>query len=394
MPPAFDIMVMRQGSPDFLDLPWGSPLSLWRRESGRVVEVPRGLSRHEVVFVSYQESVYAFKELPAPASLREYAALLELEQRGLPAVMPVGHVRRHAAREPDAGSVLITRFLEGSLPYRTLFMSAGLERYRERLLDAMAGLLVRLHVGGFFWGDCSLSNTLFRRDAGELQAWVVDAETSEFHAELSDGQRLHDLEIMTDNVTGELADLAAVTALPPSVDVYETAVNIRARYDRCWHEINREVLISPTERYRIHERIHALNGLGFTVGEIRLLAASDGQHLRMRTLVTDRDYHRHQLHSLTGLGAGDRQSALLLDEIREVQATLRAERGHSIPLSVAAFTWLDQRFRPAMTRLASFAEGIEPAELYCQVLEHKWYLSERAGHDVGLEATIADYLAR
>jgi hypothetical protein len=34
------------------------------------------------------------------------------------------------------------------------------------------------------------------------------------------------------------------------------------------------------------------------------------------------------------------------------------------------------------------------AELYCQVLEHKWFMSERAGRDVGIVPALDDYLAR
>ena len=69
-------------------------------------------------------------------------------------------------------------------------------------------LLVRLHLAGFFWGDVSLSNTLFRRDAGAFAAYLVDAETGELHDRLSDGQREHDLDIARVNIAGELMDLA------------------------------------------------------------------------------------------------------------------------------------------------------------------------------------------
>ena len=57
-------MVRRTGHPDFLDLPWHLPLSAWRGSCGRIVEVERGLSRHEVTFASYGGAIYAFKELP------------------------------------------------------------------------------------------------------------------------------------------------------------------------------------------------------------------------------------------------------------------------------------------------------------------------------------------
>jgi hypothetical protein len=260
----------------------------------------------------------------------------------------------------------------------------------------MASLLVRLHLGGFFWGDCSLSNVLFRRDAGELQAYAVDAETSELHAKLSDGQRELDLLIMEENVTGGLADLAAMAEveLPAALNVYETAPSIRQRYERLWTEINKEIPISRSESYRIHERIRALNDLGFSVGEVDLVASGDGSQLRMRTIVTDREYHRHQLHNLTGVVAEERQASMLLSEVRELKATLTRELNRSVPMSVAAFRWLDERFTPTLNK---FQKDLGPvadeAELYCQVLEHKWFLSEKARRDVGLDAAIKAYVA-
>ena len=387
---------VRPGHPDFLELPWHLPLERWAESTSRIVEMPRGLSRHEVLFLGYGQTIYAFKELGASGALREFDLLRALIERRLPAVEPVGHALTRA--EPGDGgdsSVLITRFLESALPYRTLFMQQGLERYRDRLLDAIAGLLVRLHLAGVYWGDCSLSNTLFRRDAGELQAFLVDAETSEMHESLSEGLRRQDLAIMEENVAGELADVAAAVELPPGLGVRDTSDQIRERYDQLWAEITREVAIQPGERFRIHEHIRTLNDLGFSVSEVELIPSADGNHLRMRTIVTDRDYHRHQLHNLTGIVAGDRQAALMLNEIREVRATLASERRQSVPMSVAAFRWQTDRYEPAMQRLAPLVRsGADPPELYCQVLEHKWFMSERAQGDVGLDVAIEDYLAR
>jgi hypothetical protein len=388
---------VREGHPDFIDLPWHLPLAAWASASDRVVEMERGVSRHEVVFVAYGSAVYALKELPPALAEREYALVRGMEERHLPAVEAVGHAQARVAAADGCGEeengVLITRFLENSLPYRTLFMNHGLERYRERLLDAMAGLIVRLHLAGFYWGDCSLSNTLFRRDAGELQAYAVDAETSEQHETLSDGQRSMDLDILEQNVAGELADLQVVVSLPPALGVEETGRHIRRRYDALWAEINREVTILPSESYRIHERIRALNELGFTVGEFELIRTGQGDRLRLRTIVVDRDYHRRVLHGLTGLVAGDRQAVLLIEEIKELQAGLSSHNGHLLSLNVAAHRWLEQRYRPTIQRLrAAVGPGDDDPELYCHVLETKWYLSERARKDVGLDAALEEYL--
>jgi tRNA A-37 threonylcarbamoyl transferase component Bud32 len=331
--------------------------------------------------------------LPPEIGEREYLMLRWLEDHELPSVHAAGHAR--VRRGDEETSVLITRFLEGSLPFRTLFENAGLEQYRARLLDAIAGLLVRLHLAGFFWGDCSLSNTLFKRDAGELQAYLVDAETAEHHEHLSDGQRGMDVDILEENITGDLLDVAAMLGTAPTEVLDQTGSEIRARYERLWGEVTREELLAMSESWRIHERIKTLNALGFTVGEVKLEALGDGSRLRMRTIVTDRDYHRNLLHALTGLSAEDRQAALMVNEVQELRATIQRTENRSVPLAVAAYRWLTERYQPAAKTLAPLVgpRG-EPAELYCQMLEHKWYLSEKALGDVGFQVALDDYLGR
>lgn len=392
--PGLRALQVRPGHPDFLDLPWHLPLAAWRLRCPRVVQLPRGLSRHEVLFVSYGASVYALKELPEPVAEREYDLLTLLEERRMPAVTPVGRARvRHEDGE-DAG-VLVTRFLDGSLPYRTLFQNPGLRRYRDRLLDAMAGLLVRLHLAGFYWGDCSLSNTLFRRDAGELQAYLVDAETSEHHETLGEGLRRQDLFILEENVAGDLADLEASRDLPGSLAADATGARIRERYETLWAEATRVEIIGRDEQWRIQDRIRRLNQLGFSVGEVEIEATGEGDRLRLRAIVTDRDYHRHLLHGLTGLTVEERQAEQMLNEIHELKATLTRELNRSVPVSVAAFRWQREVFEPALEALAPvLATSADPAETYCQVLEHKWFLSEREQRDVGLAAALEDYVAR
>ena len=77
--------------------------------------------------------------------------------------------------------MLVTKHLQFSLPYRALFSQYLQPDTTRRLIDALAVLLVRLHLTGFYWGDVSLSNTLFRRDAETFAAYLVDAETGDLH---------------------------------------------------------------------------------------------------------------------------------------------------------------------------------------------------------------------
>jgi hypothetical protein len=113
----------------------------------------------------------------------------------------------------------------------------------------------------------------------------------------------------------------------------------------------------------------------------------------MRTLVTDRDWHRDQLHGLTGVVAEERQAQQMLNEIREMKAWLSAEQNRSLSMTEAAYHWQRERYEPTVARLAArIAAGGHAPELYAQVLEHKWFLSERARRDVGLEHALDDYL--
>ena len=388
-------ILVRPGHPDFLDLPWAVDLAAWPEATERCIQLARGLSRHEVQFVSYGDTaVYAIKELCEGCAEKEYGLLLEMQDRSLPSVEPVGHA---LALRPDGTkvSLLVTRYLDASHPYRVLFLSPGLERYRERLLDAMAGLLVRIHLAGVYWGDCSLSNVLFRRDAGQLGAYLVDAETSEIHATLSDGQRRQDLMIMEDNVGGDLLDISMVTRLPQDLRPEDFGANIRHRYDCLWTEVNREVIVGAGERWRIQERVRALNALGFSIQEIKLIATGEHDKLAMRTVVTDRDYHRHRLHDLTGLVAQEAQAELILNEITELKARLTQEGKRELPTSVAAFRWLTESWQPTLALLGPLVKTeADASERYCQVLEHKWFMSEAAQVDVGMEAALEDYLVK
>ncbi|TMA16001.1 MAG: DUF4032 domain-containing protein, partial [Deltaproteobacteria bacterium] len=112
---------VREGHPDFIDLPWHLPLAEWANASERVVEMERGLSRHQVVFVEYGSGLYALKELPPALAEREYGLLRGMEDRRLPAVTAAGHARAAVqggeGGEGGENGILITRFLDASLPY-------------------------------------------------------------------------------------------------------------------------------------------------------------------------------------------------------------------------------------------------------------------------------------
>jgi hypothetical protein len=385
-------LVTRTGHPDFADLPWQRPLAEW--ESERIVEVARGLHRHVVRFVNYDGRLYALKELPERLARREYRLLRELTDHSVSVVEAVGVVARRSG-EGEVDAILITRYLDFSLPYRALFAGRGIPALREHLLDALAGLLVRLHLAGFFWGDCSLSNTLFRRDAGALAAYLVDAETGELHPQLSDGQRRFDLELAELHVAGELMDLeAAEVDLPPGLDPIETATDIRRRYEALYTALTAEEVFAPTEAYRIEDRLRHLNELGFDVEEIELVGEGDLRRLRLHPRVVEPGHHRRRLLMLAALDVQENQARRLLNDIAGYRMHLERTAGAPVPETVAAYRWLNEVFGPATEAIPAALRGKrEPAELFHEVLDHRWYLSERAGADVGTDRAVASYVA-
>jgi tRNA A-37 threonylcarbamoyl transferase component Bud32 len=388
MPATFQL-VARTGHPTFLDLPWDKPLEEWQHE--RIVEVVRGISRHVVRFVDYDGQLYALKELPRRYAEREYRLLRELQEEEMPVVDVVGVVNE---RGEGLDSILITRHLELSIPYRALFAEGGVPDLRTTLIRALSELLVRLHLAGFFWGDCSLSNTLFRRDAGGLSAYLVDAETGELHPTLSPGQREHDIMLAEENIAGELFDLEAECGeLPGDVDPFQTAAELRAQYESLWAELTREEVIRPDEQYRIDERLHRLNDMGFDVEEIELEASPDGYKLKLDPHLVEPGHHRRRLLLLTGLNAQENQARRMLNDLAAFRARLEQIEGHPIPESVAAYRWRAEVFEPAIAAVPEeLLRERGAAEIFHEILEHRWYLSEQGGTDAGLMAAVRSYV--
>src|SRR6266851_9021962 len=267
-----------------LTLPWSEPLADWQDE--RLVEIrQRGISRHVVRFVYDDGTLYALKELSERLARREYRLLRALAEVSIPAVevigVAVGLDQPNPAPE-DGDAILVTKFLSYATTYRAVFSNPRGLQPTDGLLDALVELLVRLHLSGFFWGDCSLSNTLFRYDAGTLEAYLVDAETSEQHPGLTDGQRQWDLELAVERVYGELLDLQAGELLPPEVEPFAMADELPRRYEALWEELTREEILRPEEqRYRIAERLRRLNELGFDADEVELVSTGEGNRLRV-----------------------------------------------------------------------------------------------------------------
>ena len=376
----------------FLELPWGLPLAEWPTEL--FIEAKRGIGRHVVRFVHLNDAFYALKELPPPLAEREYRLLGELAEREVPAVEPIGVVSDRLSPDGDhLEDVLITRYLEYSLPYRLILGAAVLPAPEATIRAALSELLVRLHLAGFFWGDCSLSNALFRRDAGALSAYLVDAETGQLEERLSEGQRAHDVAVAEENLVGELYDLAAELDREIVDDPVAFAEDVRLGYEELWKELTADEVFAPGDAGKLADRLQRLNALGFDVEEVELVSDGSEVRLKLQSKVVEAGHHRRRLLRLTGLDAQENQARRLLNDLTAHRAKLNSTTAAPVSDSAAAGRWLSEVFEPAIAAVPAELHGKRAAaEVFHELLEHRWFLSEQAGRDVGMKEATTSYV--
>ena len=375
--------------PALLDLPWNRPLDTWPEDT--IAALPKGISRHLVRFVHLSGYVIAIKETSPELAQREYDMLRSLQRLDVPCVDPIAVITN---RTDDDGepleAVLVTRHLKFSLPYRALYSQTLRPDTATRLVDALAALLVRLHMIGFFWGDVSLSNTLFRRDAGAFSAYLVDAETGQLYGKLSNGQRENDLEIARVNIAGELLDLAAGGRTDEALDPVEVSDGIVAAYRSLWTELTGSESFASSERWRISERVERLNNLGFDIEELAIKTDESGTQVRIQPKVVDAGHHSRRLLRLTGLDAQENQARRLLNDLDSYAATNEKQ---GLDEEMVAHEWLATVFEPVVRAIPKDLKGrLEPAEMFHQMLEHRWYRSQNESRDVPLAEAVSSYI--
>jgi hypothetical protein len=375
--------------PALLDLPWHLPLEHWPQEN--IAALPKGLSRHTVRFAHLSDHVIAIKETLPELAKREYEMLKSLQKLDVPCVEPFAIIKN---RKDDEGNelpaVLITRHLKFSLPYRAMWSQGLRAETATRLVDALALLLVRLHIAGFFWGDVSLSNTLFRRDAGSFAAYLVDAETGQlYEGGLSNGQRENDLEIARVNIAGELMDLVASGRAAPGVDPGATSERIVEKYRGLWKELTAAEVFDRDDRWRISQRVERLNKLGFDIEELLIKTEQNGRSVKIQPKVVDAGHHARRLIRLTGLDVEENQARRLLNDLD----AFRAKFNPTGDEEVTAHRWLSEVFEPVVTAIPRQYSGkLEPAEVFHEVLEHRWFLAENQKRGIPLQEAVNSYV--
>ena len=374
-------------------LPWHLSLEEWPEDPALAEK--RGISRHVVRLVRATKDpdsqVYAVKETVSEFANREYKILRELNQLNAPCVEQIAVVEGRTDKSgEELPCVIVTRFLPYSLPYRVLLSGSVTAHDITTMASALALLLVRLHLLGFWWGDCSLSNTLFRRDAEGFAAYLVDAETGEFQKTLSDGQREHDLDIAMFNVAAELEDLSLSGVLYPGMDPVRAAEAVIRRYRRIWAALKERQLLDTKDRHAVERAMRVLHDLGFAVEEVSITIDGDTQMLSFQPKLVAAGYHTARLRELMGLDTEELQAKRLLASFDRYRAR---EEKSGASVSEMAKKWFLEVFEPTINRVPESMRGrVEHAQMFHEILENRWYLSEAQGVDVGLDYATDNYV--
>ncbi len=376
-----------------IGLPWELPLEQWPEDPA--LSEKRGISRHIVRLVRTDEAdlnseIYAVKETVVEFAKREYKALIELKKLGAPSVEPIavieGRVDTNGEELPCA---IATRFLPYSLPYRVVLSQSVSAHDINNMANALAYLLVRLHLLGFWWGDCSLSNTLFRRDAEGFAAYLVDAETGEFQNKLSDGQREHDLEIAFFNVAAELEDLQLSGVLYEGMDPIRASEAVQRRYRRLWSALKDPQKLDPNDRHAVERAMRQLHDLGFAVEEVQVSLDNETHMLSFQPRLVAAGYHVAKIKNLFGLDTQELQAKRILASYDRWYARQSVKLGKE----VMAKQWMEEVFNPILAMVPEELQGrVEKAQMFHEILENRWYMTEKLGYDVGLEAAAKSYI--
>lgn len=186
-------------------------------------------------------------------------------------------------------------------------------------------------------------------------------------------------------------DLQAGALLEPSVDTIEVGDRIVGRYTELWSVLTAEESFSLQERWRVRQRIEELNNLGYDVGELTMTTDADGSRMSIQPKVVDAGHYHRQVMRLTGLDVQERQGQRMLNDL-EAYRTIMGRKDD--PIELVSHAWLAEVFEPTIMAVPiELRRKLEPAEIFHEILEHRWYMSEAQQRDVSTEEAVADYVA-
>jgi len=377
----------------------------WEEQGVQLLVIRRGDSRHPVIFVEREGARYAIKETTPHMAEREIRNLHEIERRGIPALSPVGSIIVPAPPVTlNAGSMsgltqyvngdrgyTITRLAPRVIPHVILFRLPLTKRTKRRLLSAVAVLMIELHEHGIYWGDPSLANVLMRIDGKRILAIMADAETSElFPGPVSEGLREQDMALFGESLAWQAEDLRIALGLPEDAQpLDEGDFRYFERHYRLLRREHARISHVPgaglSTITQAEQLLQSLNNLGVT-----LLSAS-GRALREVGTVLPGWYQR-RIQELLHIAVPRIYARRFYNMILGHQKLMSEKAGHEIGLEEAAEDWYTHYHLPTILLLRqNLTSEQDPMRAYFEIMDHKWDMSVKVGHEVPLDEAIVDW---
>ncbi|HEY0752384.1 MAG TPA: DUF4032 domain-containing protein [Ktedonobacteraceae bacterium] len=386
------------------DLPWSAPLEEWVALGVELLHIRRGESRHPVVFVERDGVRYAIKETSPHMAEREVRNLREIGQRGIPTLVPAGTVvvslpplRLHASMPGGLSTYLsgdrgylITRLALRVVPHAFLYRLPLNRRTKQRLLSAIAVLMIELHEHGIYWGDPSLANILLRIDGKRILAIMADAETAEyFPGPVNDHLRVQDQASFEESLAWQAEDLRQARDLPEDKQPLDDAdfryFMQRYRWLRRAHARFSEQPPAFKTLDQAQEFLQTINRWGFS-----FLGMTERT---LQELTTVRPgWYQQRVHELLHITIPRPYARHFYNMILGHQALASAKEGRALSIEEAAQQWYTLYHLPAILLLRQVLTSDQnPLKAYFQVMLHKWNMSKRAGYEVPLDEAIVDW---
>ena len=106
--------------------------------------------------------------------------------------------------------------------------------------------------------------------------------------------------------------------------------------------------------------------------------------------MVDAGHHQRRLIRLTGLDVEENQARRLLNDLDEFRVRVSRLGDDE---EMAAHEWLTRVFEPVVKAIPwDLRAKLEPAEVFHQVLEHRWYMSQARGRAVPIAEVLTSYI--
>lgn len=383
-------------------LPWHVPLNEWTEHGVIPLTIRRGESRHPVMFVEREGIRYAIKETTPHMAEREIRNLQEIEFRGIPTLGPVGTVT--VAAPPillatDEGMApqyingdrgyTVTRLASRVIPHSLLFHLPLSYKTKQRLLGAVAVLMVELHEHGIYWGDPSLANLLIRIDGRSILAIMADAETAElFQQPVEEGLRQQDLELFHESLNWQAEDLRQERGVGEDVEILEERdyryFERRYTWLRREHARLNATIALPTF-IQVERFLENLNRLGFSLLSMNEVVLSPFVSVLP-------GWYARRIQELLGIEIPRKYARRFYNMILGHQALMSEARADEVTIEEAAQDWYQHYHLPTVLLLRqTLTSDQDPLEAYFSIMRHRWKLSEQAGREIPLDEAVVDW---